>query len=191
VTTFISNFFRKYLETDIQPVFDYIIMKTSGTLSELDDDELPGDLLKLLHEILNKMHGSVMISEVNKTRYDAIAAGPRLQAEILELTSEVRAAKKSKVFLQKFFWEKNAVHQDGYSLAFNLLVLLAQKRAELFTKCYIDDIKIVGEIFDEYSMLIVQIVRVLQYQAQDYSHYAQLLPTGSVRVLLRDYKLPL
>ena len=79
-------------------------MKTSGKLSELDDDELPGDLLKLLHEILNKMHGSVMISEVNKTKYDAIAAGPRLQAEILELTSEVRAAKKSKVFLQKFFW---------------------------------------------------------------------------------------
>lgn len=128
---------------------------------------------------------------MNKTKYDAIAAGPRLQAEILELTSEVRAAKKSKIFLQKFFWEKNAVHQDGYSLAFNLLVLLAQKRAELFTKCYIDDIKIVGEIFDEYSMLIVQIVRVLLYQAQDYNHYAQLLPADPVRLLLRDYKLPL
>lgn len=61
MTTFISNFFRKYLETDIQPVFDYIIMKT-GKLPEMEDDELPGDLLKLLHEILNKMHGSVMIS---------------------------------------------------------------------------------------------------------------------------------
>ena len=40
-------------------------------------------------------------------------------------------------------------------------------------------------------MLIVQIVRVLLYQAQDYSHYAQLLPADPVRVLLRDYKLPL
>ncbi len=79
VTTFISNFFRKYLETDIQPVFDFIITKT-GKTPELDDEELPGDLLKLLHEILNKMHGSVIISEVNKTKYDAIAAGPKLQA---------------------------------------------------------------------------------------------------------------
>jgi hypothetical protein len=56
----------------------------------------------------------------------------------------VRAAKKSKVFLQKFFWERNAVHQDGFSLAFNLLILLAQKRAELFIKGFIDNIKIVG-----------------------------------------------
>jgi hypothetical protein len=37
VTTFISNFFRKYLETDIQPVFDFIITKT-GKTPELDDE---------------------------------------------------------------------------------------------------------------------------------------------------------
>ena len=29
VITFISNFFRKYLDADIQPVFDYILLKTS------------------------------------------------------------------------------------------------------------------------------------------------------------------
>lgn len=68
---------------------------------------------------------------------------------------------------------------------------MTQKRAEVFTKSFIDDIKIVGEIFDEYSLLIMQIVRVLLYQAQDYSHYAQLLPSDAVRIMLRDYKLPL
>ncbi len=45
------------------------------------------------------MHGSVMIEDVNKTKFDAIAAGPRLQAEMLDLSSEVRAAKKSKLTL--------------------------------------------------------------------------------------------
>lgn len=45
------------------------------------------------------MYGSVMIEEVNKTKLDAIAAGPKLQAEILELSSEVKAVKKSKVML--------------------------------------------------------------------------------------------
>jgi hypothetical protein len=100
VITFISTFFRKYLEADIQPVFDYILMKTALPFSELEDeDELPGALLKLLHSILNKMHGSVMIEDVNKTKFDAIAAGPKLQTEILELSSEVRAAKKSKLML--------------------------------------------------------------------------------------------
>ncbi len=34
-------------------------------------------------------------------------------------------------------------------------------------------------------------VRVLLYQAQDYSHYAQLLPKDPVRRLLTDYKLQL
>ena len=75
------------------------------------------------------MHGSVMIEEVNKTKLDAIAAGPKLQVEILDLSSEVKAAKKSKVMLEKFFWEQNKDHQCGKSLAFNLLVLLIQKRA--------------------------------------------------------------
>ena len=74
-------------------------MKAGLPLADLDDDELPGALLKLLHEILNKMHGSVIIEDIRKNKYDAIAAGPRLQAEILNLSSEVKAAKKSKITL--------------------------------------------------------------------------------------------
>ncbi len=37
----------------------------------------------------------------------------------------------------------------------------------------------------------MQIVRVLLYQAQDYSHYAQLLPANAMEVMVKDYKLPL
>jgi hypothetical protein len=75
-------------------------------------------------------------------------------------------------------------------LAFNLLVLLVQKRGEVFTKAFIDDLRIVADIYDEYTMLIVQIVRVLLYQAQDYNHYALLLPEKPLDSLLSDYKLP-
>ena len=35
ITTFISNFFRKYLDADIQPVFDYIILRTGLPYEEL------------------------------------------------------------------------------------------------------------------------------------------------------------
>jgi hypothetical protein len=39
-------------------------------------------------------------------------------------------------------------HQCGRSLAFNLLVLLIQKRAELLIKAFIDDLRIVADIYD-------------------------------------------
>ena len=78
--------------------------------------------------------------------------------------------------LEKFFWEQNKDHQCGRSLAFNLLVLLIQKRAEVFTKAFIDNLKIVAEIYDDFTLLIMQLLRVLLYQAQDHSHYALLLP---------------
>lgn len=82
-------------------------------------------------------------------------------------------------------------HLSGRSLAFNLLVLLIQKRGELLTKAFIDDLRIVADIFDEFTLLIVQIVRVLQYQSQDFSHYALLLPEKTLKFLLIEYKVPL
>lgn len=137
------------------------------------------------------MNGSVMIQDLDKKKIDLIAVGPRLQFEMLELTSQVRAAKKSKVILEKFFWEQNMDHHDGLSIAFNLLVLLAQKRSEVLTKSFIDDLKIIGQIYDEYTLLIIQVVRILLYQAQDFNHYNLLLPKNPIRVLLSQYKIPL
>ena len=93
--------------------------------------------------------------------------------------------------LEKFFWETNKDHQNGRSLSFNLLILLSQKRAEVFTKAFIDNLKIVADIFDDFTLLIMQFVRVLLYQAQDYSHYALLLPSNPLSLLLLDYKIPL
>lgn len=45
------------------------------------------------------------------------------------LTTDIRAAKKSKVTLEAFFWEKTNDKYNGLSLAINLLVTLTQKRA--------------------------------------------------------------
>ena len=107
------------------------------------------------------------------------------------MSSEVKAAKKSKVMLEKFFWEQNKDYEKGRSLAFNLLVLLVQKRAEVLTKGFIDDLRIVADIYDDFTLLIMQLVRVLFYQAQDFNHYALLLPSNPLSVLLKEYHLPL
>lgn len=34
-----SLFYRKYLEVDIQPVFDYIVMKINEPVRDLEDNE--------------------------------------------------------------------------------------------------------------------------------------------------------
>ena len=57
---------------------------------------MPGAYLKILYELLNKMLGSFIIEDINKAKYEILSTGPRLQVELLYLTSELRAAKKSK-----------------------------------------------------------------------------------------------
>ena len=49
----------------------------------------------------------------------------------------------------------------------------------------------VGDIYDDYTVLIVQLIRVLQSQSQDHTHYAKLIPLNPFPLLLRKYKLPL
>ena len=72
-----------------------------------------------------------------------------------------------------------------------MLVLLIQKRAEVFTKGFIDNLKIVADIYDDFTLLVVQLVRVLQYQSQDFNHYAILIPENPLSLLFNDYKIPL
>jgi hypothetical protein len=63
-------FYRKYLEVDIQPVFDYIIVKIGEPVRQLEDnEEMPGALLKLLHELLNKMFGTFLNQDINKKQF--------------------------------------------------------------------------------------------------------------------------
>lgn len=65
---------------------------------------------------------------------------------------------------------------DGQSLAISLLVLLTQKRAEVLHKSYISNLKIIGDIYDDYTTLIIQLIRVLNELAVDYNQYSKLLP---------------
>ena len=58
-------------------------------------------------------------------------------------------------------------------------------------KSYIGDIQIIGDIYDEFTICIVQLVRILSYQASDYQHYSKLLPKNALNVLIGTYKLPL
>ncbi len=74
--------------------------------------------------------------------------------------------------MEEFFWDKTSSHFEDNTLAFNLLVLLCQKRAEFMQKTYIANLKIVGDTYDDFTTLIVQLLRVLTYQAADFTRYA-------------------
>lgn len=97
---YISLFYRKYLEIDIQPVFDYIIMKIGQDVTELENnEELPGGLIGLLHELLSKMFCNFVLKEVNKNKLEMLSVGPCLQLEAMDISSEIKASKKSKLIL--------------------------------------------------------------------------------------------
>ena len=61
----------------------------------------------------------------------------------------------------------------------------------MIQKSYITDIKLVGDIYDDYTLLIMQLTRVLNYQSSDYSQYAKLLPKSALDVLINTYRMPL
>lgn len=48
---------------------------------------MPGSYIRLLHELLNKMLGSFIIEDINKAKFEILSAGPKLQIELLYLTS--------------------------------------------------------------------------------------------------------
>ena len=93
--------------------------------------------------------------------------------------------------LENFFWDESADQHHGQSLALNMLILLAQKRGEFFIKSYISDIKLVGDIYDDYTLLIMQLTKVLNYQSTDHTQYAKLLPANALDVLINEYRLPI
>ena len=81
-------------------MFDYIIMKIGQDVSQLENnEELPGALLGLLHEILSKMFCNFVLKEVNKNKLEMLCAGPFLQLETMDISYEIKASKKSKVIL--------------------------------------------------------------------------------------------
>ena len=93
------------------------------------------------------------------------------------LTKDVRDAKKSKLMLENFFWKESVDQFHDKSLALNLLILLVQKRGEVFHRSYISNMKIFGDIYDDFTTGLIQLIRVLNYQSgEDFLHYNKLLP---------------
>ncbi len=58
-------------------------------------------------------------------------------------------------------------------------------------RSYIENLKIVGDTYDDFTTLIIQLVRVLTYQATDYTRYSELLPENSLDDLINKYKIPI
>lgn len=50
---------------------------------------------------------------------------------------------------------------------------------------------ILGGIYDDYTTLIIQLIRVLNELSTDYKQYSKLLPENSLSLLINQYKLPL
>lgn len=52
------------------------------------------------------------------------------------------------------------------------------------------DVKLLAEVYDEYTTSLVQLVKVLAMLASDYQQYSRLLPANSLRQMILQYKIP-
>lgn len=51
--------------------------------------------------------------------------------------------------------------------------------------------KIIGDTYDDFTTLIIQLIRVLNYQSSDFSRYAEILPENPLDTLINKYKIPI
>jgi len=58
-------------------------------------------------------------------------------------------------------------------------------------KSELSNIKIIGDIYDDYTTLIIQLIRVLSELSSGHEQYSKLLPENSLDLLINEYKLPL
>lgn len=133
-----------------------------------------------------KMTGVTVQEEVNRNQ---LAAGTKMLAELQ--SSDSRPTKKSKSELESYFYERTLNHSEGCSLAFHLMVMIAQKRSEAVLHSDLFDVKQTAEVYDEYTTSLIQIVRMLNLLASDYQQFAKLLPEGSLRSMILNYKIPI
>jgi hypothetical protein len=183
---FFGLFYRKHPETDIAPLIIYILGKLNRPIKELMiNGELQSLELKILKEVILKMSGVSVQEEVNRNQ---LAAGTKMLAELQ--SSESRPTKKSKYELESYFYERTINYVEGRSLAFHLMVMIAQKRSETVLQSDVFDVKLLAEVYDEYTTSLIQFVRMLNFVATDHIQFAKLLPENSLREMILNYKIP-
>ena len=77
-----------------------------------------------------------------------LAAGPKLQLEIMTPAADLKAAKRSKTELELFLLKKNGNFNNKMSLGFYLLIMIAQKRNEFVYKSSIVNMQHFTTIYD-------------------------------------------
>ena len=189
---FLCVFYRKHFDTDLTPLFRYILNKLKRTIKEVEfqdyEGEVPAVELKILKELISKMSGVVFLDNMDRDHLLTLAGGPRLQLELNSPVTEVKAAKKSKTELEVYLFKKSAPFEGHSSLAFYLLMLIAQKRSEFFSKSSICNIQIFASIYDEYTSSFMQLLKVLTFQSSDNLQFSRLLPDNSLKEMLITYK---
>jgi hypothetical protein len=61
------------------------------------------------------------------------------------------------------------------------MVMITQKRSETIQYSGVMDVKLLAEVYDEYTTSFIQFVRMLTLLATDHQQFAKLLPEGCLR----------
>ena len=103
----------------------------------------------------------------------------------------MRSAKKSTAALKEFFWNEtiNMIQlpgcgqEQGSSLAFVLMVLLAQLRTKFLRENEFK-LKALSMLFDNITQSLIQFTRFLHFYSDATYPYTALLPQNSLELLI-------
>ena len=188
LATFAGMFYRRYPNTELRGILQYLINCLEAKRS-LD--------LIVFREMISKMSGIQVIDEISHDMLQGRSGGLVLRAQTNILGRFSGSMRKSANALHEAVIGKSSSEEDDdTSLCVVLLVLLAQQRSNIILDSSSQQLKLIGRMYDECHMTMMQFVDFLSVRcatasnnsaAEASASYCSVLP--SITVLLDTYKM--
>ena len=166
---FISLFYKKYYNSEINGVFNFILDKFN---------KVPGNLdIYILKELIEKMTGVHTQEELNEEQILSESGGYKCYLECKTLGKEIKSLKKPTLILMK-------VIQSNDNLICLYLLLNLQKRKILYTQKI--NFQLMSFIYDQIHLINLQFHKMLNFHAKN-EIYNKILEKLPVESLIKKY----
>eukprot|EP00467_Chlorarachnion_reptans_P021643 CAMPEP_0114501074 /NCGR_PEP_ID=MMETSP0109-20121206/8301_1 /TAXON_ID=29199 /ORGANISM="Chlorarachnion reptans, Strain CCCM449" /LENGTH=1425 /DNA_ID=CAMNT_0001678773 /DNA_START=253 /DNA_END=4530 /DNA_ORIENTATION=- len=175
LTHFCGLFFRKYPETELASLMQYVINRLKEDEERLDENCMDMDILK---ELMSCMAGIDVDEELGEEQLKGQSGGPVLQSE----TATFRQFKNKKKGTKKML---DCLLKNHFLLP--LLILISQCKTHLVFNSKLSDLTQISELVDRTQSILMQLGEFVQTYIPKRQDYAKHLP--SLYDLVKKYHL--
>ena len=166
---FISSFYKKYYNSEINGVFNYIIDKFYKIPMNMD--------IYILKELIEKMTGIYTQEELNEEQILSECGGYKCYLESKALGKEIKSLKKPTLTLMKII-------KSNDNLICLYLLLNLQKRKVLYTQKL--NFQLMSFLYDQIHLINLQFQKMLNFHGKN-EIYNKILEKLPVESLIKKY----